>query len=209
MVTCLAESRPFELHGDETPITELRLVDDAVEATIAAMERGAPGSTFNVEAEHRSVDARGDRDARPDRDAAPRDRPQAAPTAMRPEPRPIRRAFARRWAGSRRPRSTRASRLNGAGPLLGSRPHKSSKKSRRGATSPQRGSDSGAGDFPSAASSSAPSSASRSRSRVARSGAAQPIVYLGPPFAPLGGGQIKASRRTRARSVRSSATRPR
>ena len=48
MVSCLAEGRPFELYGDGTQSRSFTYVDDAVEATIAAMERGAPGSTFNV-----------------------------------------------------------------------------------------------------------------------------------------------------------------
>ena len=48
MVTCLAEGRPFELNGDGTQSRSFTFVDDAVDATIAAMERGAPGSTFNV-----------------------------------------------------------------------------------------------------------------------------------------------------------------
>jgi len=48
MVSCLAESRPFELYGDGTQSRSFTYVDDAVDATIAAMERGAPGSTFNV-----------------------------------------------------------------------------------------------------------------------------------------------------------------
>ena len=48
MVSCLAEGRPFELHGDGTQSRSFTYVDDAVDATIAAMERGAPGATFNV-----------------------------------------------------------------------------------------------------------------------------------------------------------------
>jgi nucleoside-diphosphate-sugar epimerase len=48
MVSCLAEGRPFELYGDGTQSRSFTYVDDAVDATIAAMERGAPGSTFNV-----------------------------------------------------------------------------------------------------------------------------------------------------------------
>ena len=48
MVSRLAEGRPFELYGDGTQSRSFTYVDDAVEATIAAMERGAPGSTFNV-----------------------------------------------------------------------------------------------------------------------------------------------------------------
>jgi nucleoside-diphosphate-sugar epimerase len=48
MVTCLAEGRPFELYGDGTQSRSFTYVDDAVEATIAVMERGGPGSTFNV-----------------------------------------------------------------------------------------------------------------------------------------------------------------
>ncbi len=48
MVSCLAEGRPFELYGDGAQSRSFTYVDDAVEATIAAMERAAPGSTFNV-----------------------------------------------------------------------------------------------------------------------------------------------------------------
>ncbi len=48
MTSCLAEGRPFELFGDGTQSRSFTYVDDAVEATIAAMERGAAGSTFNV-----------------------------------------------------------------------------------------------------------------------------------------------------------------
>jgi nucleoside-diphosphate-sugar epimerase len=48
MVSCLAEGRPFELFGDGTQSRSFTFVDDAVEATIAAMERGQAGATFNV-----------------------------------------------------------------------------------------------------------------------------------------------------------------
>jgi nucleoside-diphosphate-sugar epimerase len=48
MVTCLAEGRPFELYGDGTQSRSFTYVDDAVEATIAALERGESGSVFNV-----------------------------------------------------------------------------------------------------------------------------------------------------------------
>jgi nucleoside-diphosphate-sugar epimerase len=48
MVSCLAERRPFELYGDGTQSRSFTYVGDAVEATIAAMERGTQGSTFNV-----------------------------------------------------------------------------------------------------------------------------------------------------------------
>ena len=48
MVSCLAEGRPFELFGDGMQSRSFIYVDDAVEATIAAMERGASGETFNV-----------------------------------------------------------------------------------------------------------------------------------------------------------------
>ena len=48
MVSRLAEGQPFELYGDGTQSRSFTYVDDAVEATIAAMERGTPGSTFNV-----------------------------------------------------------------------------------------------------------------------------------------------------------------
>jgi nucleoside-diphosphate-sugar epimerase len=48
MVSALAEGRPFELYGDGSQSRSFTYVDDAVDATVAAMERGAPGSTFNV-----------------------------------------------------------------------------------------------------------------------------------------------------------------
>jgi nucleoside-diphosphate-sugar epimerase len=48
MVSCLVEGRPFELYGDGAQSRSFTFVDDAVEATIAAMERGEPGSTLNV-----------------------------------------------------------------------------------------------------------------------------------------------------------------
>ena len=48
MVSCLAEGRPFELYGDGRQSRSFTFVDDAVGATIAAMERGLAGATFNV-----------------------------------------------------------------------------------------------------------------------------------------------------------------
>ena len=48
IVGCLAESRPFELHGDGAQSRSFTYVDDAVDATILALERGAPGAVFNV-----------------------------------------------------------------------------------------------------------------------------------------------------------------
>ena len=48
MVACVAEARPFELFGDGTQSRSFTYVDDAVEATIAAMERGSAGRTYNV-----------------------------------------------------------------------------------------------------------------------------------------------------------------
>ena len=48
MVSCLAEGRRFELFGDGTQSRSFTYVDDAIDATIAAMERGASGETFNV-----------------------------------------------------------------------------------------------------------------------------------------------------------------
>ena len=48
MVACLVESRPFELFGDGTQSRSFTYVDDAVEATIGAMEGGSSGSTLNV-----------------------------------------------------------------------------------------------------------------------------------------------------------------
>jgi nucleoside-diphosphate-sugar epimerase len=48
MATCLAEGRPFEIFGDGTQSRSFTYVDDAVDATIAAMERGHGGQTLNV-----------------------------------------------------------------------------------------------------------------------------------------------------------------
>ena len=48
MVACVAEGRPFELFGDGSQSRSFTYVDDAVEATIAAMERGAAARTYNV-----------------------------------------------------------------------------------------------------------------------------------------------------------------
>jgi nucleoside-diphosphate-sugar epimerase len=48
MVSCLVDGRAFELYGDGTQSRSFTYVDDAIEATIAAMERGAPGAAFNV-----------------------------------------------------------------------------------------------------------------------------------------------------------------
>ena len=48
MTTCLAERRPFELFGDGGQSRSFTYVDDAVAATIAAMERAPAGSTYNV-----------------------------------------------------------------------------------------------------------------------------------------------------------------
>ena len=48
MVACVAEGRPFELFGDGSQSRSFTYVDDAVEATIAAMERGSAARTYNV-----------------------------------------------------------------------------------------------------------------------------------------------------------------
>jgi nucleoside-diphosphate-sugar epimerase len=48
MVACLAEGRPFELYGDGTQSRSFTFVDDAVEATILAMEKAPTGATYNV-----------------------------------------------------------------------------------------------------------------------------------------------------------------
>jgi nucleoside-diphosphate-sugar epimerase len=48
MVSCLAEGRPFELYGDGSQSRSFTYVDDAVNATIAAMEAAEAGTTFNV-----------------------------------------------------------------------------------------------------------------------------------------------------------------
>jgi UDP-glucuronate 4-epimerase len=48
MIACLVEGRPFELYGDGTQSRSFTYVDDAVEATILAMERGQTGSVYNV-----------------------------------------------------------------------------------------------------------------------------------------------------------------
>jgi nucleoside-diphosphate-sugar epimerase len=48
IVSCLAEGRPFELHGDGRQSRSFTYVADAVEATIRAMEHARPGDVFNV-----------------------------------------------------------------------------------------------------------------------------------------------------------------
>ena len=48
MATCLAEGRPFELHGDGSQSRSFTFVDDAVDATIAAAERAPTGAVYNV-----------------------------------------------------------------------------------------------------------------------------------------------------------------
>jgi len=48
MVTRLAEGLPFDLYGDGSQSRSFTYVDDAVEATIAAMERAPTGATYNV-----------------------------------------------------------------------------------------------------------------------------------------------------------------
>ena len=118
MVAALAASQPFELLGDGTQSRSFTYVEDAVDATIGAMERASSGSTLNVGG---GVDAAGEalgriagrrleivRSPRREGDATR----TAADTAIRA-----------RSGGSRRPRSRKVSPLNGAGPLIGSRPH--------------------------------------------------------------------------------------
>jgi len=48
VIAALVENRPFELLGDGTQSRSFTYVDDTVDATIGAMERGSTGSTFNV-----------------------------------------------------------------------------------------------------------------------------------------------------------------
>ena len=140
MVACVAEDRPFELFGDGTQSRSFTYVDDAVEATIAAMERGSAGATYNVGggeevsvlqalealasiAGRRLEVVRSPRGGRRARTAADTSSIEADLG----------------WEARRR--SSKASRLSGAGPLIGSRPHdgrqsgSSSRKSRRSISS--------------------------------------------------------------------------
>ena len=48
MVICLAEGRPFELYGDGSQSRSFTYVEDAVDATIATMERAPEGAVYNV-----------------------------------------------------------------------------------------------------------------------------------------------------------------
>jgi len=48
MATCLAEGRPFDLYGDGSQSRSFTYVDDAVAATIAAMEGARAGAIYNV-----------------------------------------------------------------------------------------------------------------------------------------------------------------
>jgi UDP-glucuronate 4-epimerase len=48
MIGCLVDGRPFELYGDGAQSRSFTYVEDAVAATIAAMERGREGGVYNV-----------------------------------------------------------------------------------------------------------------------------------------------------------------
>jgi nucleoside-diphosphate-sugar epimerase len=48
VVTALAEETPFEIYGDGTQSRSFTYVADAVAATVAALERGHSGATYNV-----------------------------------------------------------------------------------------------------------------------------------------------------------------
>jgi UDP-glucuronate 4-epimerase len=48
MVSCVVEGVPFQLYGDGTQSRSFTYVDDAVEATILAMEQGRAGEIYNV-----------------------------------------------------------------------------------------------------------------------------------------------------------------
>ena len=48
MVQCVLDGRPFELYGDGTQSRSFTYVDDAVDATILALERGSRGGVYNV-----------------------------------------------------------------------------------------------------------------------------------------------------------------
>jgi UDP-glucuronate 4-epimerase len=48
MIACAVDERPFQLYGDGTQSRSFTYVDDAVEATILAMERGFAGAVLNV-----------------------------------------------------------------------------------------------------------------------------------------------------------------
>jgi UDP-glucuronate 4-epimerase len=48
VVGALARGAPFELYGDGLQSRSFTYVADAVDATVAAMERGAPGTVYNV-----------------------------------------------------------------------------------------------------------------------------------------------------------------
>lgn len=48
MTSCLVAGQPFELYGDGSQSRSFTFVDDAVEATIAAMERAPAGAVYNV-----------------------------------------------------------------------------------------------------------------------------------------------------------------
>jgi UDP-glucuronate 4-epimerase len=48
IITRLLDGLPFELYGDGSQSRSLTYIDDAVEATILAMERGPAGATYNI-----------------------------------------------------------------------------------------------------------------------------------------------------------------
>jgi UDP-glucuronate 4-epimerase len=48
VVDALARGAPFELYGDGLQSRSFTYVHDAIDATVAALERGAPGAVYNV-----------------------------------------------------------------------------------------------------------------------------------------------------------------
>ena len=101
MVSCLAEGRAFELYGDGSQSRSFTYVDDAVEATIAAMERAASGSVFNVGGGSEvsmleAIETLGRIAGSVSRSCVTRDG-----KATQPAPRPTRHGFAPSSAGSR------------------------------------------------------------------------------------------------------------
>ena len=215
MVARLLDGLPFELYGDGSQSRSLTYVDDAVEATILAMERGAAGATYNVGGGVEVTVRRVDHDAGEGlgQEARPGARRRGARATRGARPR-TRRAFARTPAGSRAPRSRRGWKLSGAGPLIGSRPDE------RPPLGPGARRAGGRSLLSMAAHQvalvaadrrsrrSARCSASFSRSPAAASGARRRSSTSASRSRRSAAGRSRASRRTRGRWARSSAPSP-
>ncbi len=118
----LATEQPFDLYGDGEQSRGWTYVDDVVDATMRAMERGQ--RHVQRRRRGRGLGAGGDRDSRGPRRPYARDPPSTSPFPATSGARtPTRRASAPSSAGRRRSRSRTACGRSGNGPRLQSARH--------------------------------------------------------------------------------------